>query len=241
MSDCVRWMTRNDTVTPANSSGCNSFPSPSPSTGTTGTGTPNPASFTVQQATALFWKVKNWTLASSAILTGSGGTPNAFTNGVMTPNAANPTTVSQLYDQTFPTHEWSTGTGGVNLFDITMGACTDWVNSSLTGVWPRLVMTASGLVDLDGSAFCPFAFDKTTLGTPKGPMGGTITLVANDVSYAIVTDLYYDDSAIIAAGASFTPGAWSLTGTDYWPFASLAAATPIYSTSSGISLQPPTN
>lgn len=238
MSDCVRWLTWNDTVTPANSSACNGFPSPTPFTGTTGTGTPNPAQFTLQQAGALFWKVKNWTLASSGVLHGSSGTPNSFSNGMMTPNAANPATEKNLYDHAFPTHEWAIGTAAVNLFDFTMGACTDWVNSSPTSVWPRLVMTASGLADLDGSAFCPFFFDTTGHATAK-VMSGVITLVAADISYNISVDLYYDDTSIILAGGSFTPGPWSLTATDYWPFASLAAGTPIYNTATGFSLQPP--
>lgn len=239
MSDCVRFLTFNDTATPANSSGCNGFAWPTPYSGTTGTGTPNPLQCTLQQSVAIWWKVRNWTLASSCVVTGALGTTNSFTNGVLNPNSANPATEKNLYDHAFPTHEWSNGASGVNTFDITLGTPSDWVNLSPTSVWPFLRMIASGLQDLDGPGFCSIAFDKSALITPKGPMSGSIILVAADISYTLPVDLYYDDSSVIIGGGTFTPGAWSLTATDYWPFASLAAGTPIYSASTGFSLQPP--
>lgn len=241
MSDCVRFMTFNDTGAPANSSGCNGFAWPTPATGTTGTGTTNPASFTLQQAVALWWKVKNWTLASSCVVNGSAGTPNSFVNGVLNINASNPTTEKNLYDHAFPVHEWGNGTSGVNVFDISLLSPPNWVNNG-TGVWPALNLSATGLVDLDGSAFCPINFSTgPPLVSPSGPMTGTIVLVAADTSYNISADLYYDDSLLILAGASFTPGPWTLTATEYWPFAALADGSPIYDVSSGFSLQNPAN
>lgn len=230
MSDNVRFLTVNDTVTPANSSGANGFPSPF-GTGPTGTGTQNPVKVSLSDAVKWWWRVKNWKLQPSTWSV-TDDTPNTFTltTGDMIPGVGNATRELDLINPNAAAHNFgiSSASSQINLFiDESVGGQIQ--DADFSHVWPELRLPTSFLGD--SGKEIDFAFDQSILGTVTGHFAGSID------GYAV--DIYYDASSTHIT--SFTVGNMDFVPVEYWPYAALSDGSPIYNTSSGAQLQAPEN
>lgn len=232
MSDNVRFLTTNDTVTPANSSGANGFPFPY-GTGPTGTGTQNPVKVTLPDACKWWWRVKNWALQPSTwSVTDDEPATYGFAAGNMMPDIDNATRELDLINTGFVHRFLLQGTGS-QLSQVNLGVDEDFPlsiqDSDFIHVWPtlRLITTFLGA----GGAEIDFSFDPSLLGTVTGHFAGSID------GYAV--DIYYDASN--SHITSFTVGNMDFVPVEYWPYASLKDGSPIYNTSTGAQLQDPAN
>lgn len=241
MADTVRFMTWNDTVTPANSSGANGFPTPFIAGGGS---FPYATAMTFDEAIKLFWRVKEWSLSTDGAVTASGIT-TTLPNGVLTGGAVQDggfvmTSEIQHVNQALSgpgvqcTKDATSANGDSHAsFGFFIDGVTNAPVVHTTGgnFYPPFFVggvtrTASGE---------PIAADLAVTNDPGGTPKGSITATIDGIPFT----LYYD--YVLDPGASFTLTHFDLTPASYWPYAALADGTPIYNTSTGAQLQAPTN
>lgn len=225
MSDCVRFGTTNDTVTPANSSGFNGFTFPYQTSGTTGAGSPAPVGFTFQEAKKIWDRVKNWQFSSTCTMVVSGVT-YSFTTQTLAPNSGNAARELDLIKN---------GTlrdfGGTD--SVQFNIATPFINTANTEFGTIFPAIGLGAALTGGGTVVSFSTIDT--GSSDGVFNGLID--GNNVSI-----YYYLGSP---PPGTFTPGNMILTPIEYWPYAGSAGGlfpgSPIYNTSTGIAIIPPTS
>jgi len=224
MSDCVRFGTTNDTVTPGASSGFNGFTFPYQTSGTTGPGTSNPVGFTFQEIKRIWDRVKNWQFSSTCSMVVS-GTTYTFSTQTLTPNSGNASTELDLIKN--GTLRDFGGTDSLQFQITTPFINTD--NTEFGTIYPDIIFS---VVLSGGGSVVSFSLINT--GTPDGSFTGQIDGVD-------MTVYYYFGSP---PPDTFTPGNMILTPIEFWPYAGSAGGTnpgdPIYDTTDDSQLLPPT-
>lgn len=227
MSDAVHFATRNDTMTPANSSGFNGFAYPF-TTGSTGAGTANPLNMTFPEAVKHWWRVRNyavsavtpWTLTSAGITyTFSGGNLSVITGPSRELDFLNQR--NQLWGETTATE--SAGLSFV--LDPSLFFPTGYIRGAGTTLWPALIISGN-ISNPFGTSFVNFGNFQTS---------GSFNVSIDGMSF---TTGY--DSTSVLPGDSFTVGDLVFTAIEYWPYAA-ADGSAIYDTTTGVALQNPRN
>lgn len=238
MADRVRFLTRNDTVTPANSSGANGFSFPS----YTGPGAEDELPFTIEaltleEAIRWRWRVKNW-----EVTTDFQAGDLALPSGDMTP-----TSIEREEDLIGITH---------NAFEVVGGGeeSTAFVTLWLFGPPPESYPFSIGSVSRSGSDYRPFVQISGAI-IPFGsefsedlsfhtdpaaidlfaPVQGEITALIDGKEIP----LYYSQN-FIGEAPVFTITQLEFTPVEFWPYAA-AGGSPIYNTTTGAQLQDPRN
>lgn len=216
MGDCVRYLTKNDTVTPANSSGCNGFCFPF--TYTAGGTGHNPEVVSIQQCKKWYSRVKNWSLSTDAAIVDAFG--NAFSmggGGTMTPNVLNATTELQLINP-----------GRIRNFGFTSGSNDNADVSFVTNI-----------IKDTGDLYPGFDGISSISGTGPGSGQMLIYMYDNGAGLPGITGnvdgisipIFYDTTTFPIT--SFTLSTWSLTPVEYWPYGQHSNGAAIYDTSTG--------
>lgn len=233
MADNVRFLTWNDTGTPANSSGANGFPAAFLSGGGT---FPYATAFTLAELIKLFWRVKEWSLSTDGSVTASGVT-TTIPNGLMTGGAINSsgsamTAELQHVAQAIPGPGISATNTGSSANGTSAASLGMFVDGSTNA--PVIYQTGSNLFPaffVSGSAQTnpgePIAATLTVVNNPAGGPTGSITATIDGISFT----LYY--STNLDPGATFTLTHFDLTPASYWPYATLSTGAPVYNTSTG--------
>lgn len=227
-ADCVRFMTTNNTVTPADSSGADAFPFPSPA----GTDADHPLAVTVKQdAIGWWWRIKNWSIASTWSAT-FGATVATFTNGAMD-NSTNAIAVANLWPTSplanhyfaFPAN--ANSSGAMNLFTVP-GATPCFLNAGVYS--PAMALTSPSGPTItrlfDGPNYVQFDFNPANLTNVTGSF--TATVDGYDVT------CYYD--ATTSPPTSFSVGTLDFVPVEYWAYAQLIDGLAVYSTVTGLVL-----
>lgn len=232
MSDTVRFMTRNDTGTPANSSGANAFAYPFV-TGSTGTGTANPLQMTLANAVKYWWRVRNYSVSSITPWTlTSAGTTYTFAGGNLT-IITGPTTELDFVNQGDQQWGETTSTESAGLRFILNPSVLPPngyipVASPSTDVFPCLLISGS-ISNPTGTSFVNFGNFQTS---------GSFNVSLDGLTFTTG----YDSTGVLP-GDTFTVGDLVFTPIDYWPYAQLSNGLPVYDTSTGLVLpgRDPTN
>lgn len=222
MSDTVRFMTVNDTATPAKSSGANGFPFPA----NAGSDADHPLAISIpDDAFKFWWRVKNWSLSSSWSCT-DGTTTATFTNGIMTPSGA--TTELDLIDPNSPHNfgfPFSTTSAGLLSIYTPAGVAAPqcFLNAGVYN--PYLSLSGNGITTQlnAGTTFVRFAFNQADLTNLTGSFVATLD------SYDVTC--YYD--ATTSPPSNFTPGNMDFTPTAFWPYAQYVNNLPVYNATTG--------
>jgi len=244
MGDNVRFLTTNDTATPANSSGANGFPIPFV-TGTPGAGTPWPLKVPFDEAIKLYWRVKNWQLSTDLVVTldaeGAFGGPYTYSavSGTCTIGGVNPP-ARELdltgYEGYVQVNFGTGGTGNFLLLGYSGTQVPTWIqdnpSSNVSDLWPNFEITGT-FGGINGSFTASVQFDTRSdiLSTVSGSF--TATIDGNDVT------VYYDASQNGGGISVVTVDHMDFTPQEFWPYAALDAGGAIYDTSTGAQIQSP--
>lgn len=230
MSDNVILGTINNTVTPSDSSGENGLPFPYDKTGTTGPGTTAPVGMNYQEAMKMWHRIKTFLFSSTWSMVVA-GTTYTFTSG----NMSGATSRNRELDMADAANDLRFDTIGTQAcqFQLT----TPFVNASndeFGTIYPTFtfsinLITPAGI----GTPFIQFVTQDT---------GGSIGNFNADFDGLTLTIYYYFPSG---TPDSFSAGNMLIEAVEYWPYAGsptgLHPGAPIYDTSTGVALIPPTS
>lgn len=220
MGDTVRFGTRNDTVTPANSSGFNGFAYPFV-TGSTGAGTANPLKMTLAQALRQWWRVRNYAVSAVTPWTlTSAGVTYTFAGGdlsVITGPSRELDFVSQGDQQWGETT--TTESAGLRLIlNPVVLPPNGFIPDTGTDLWPCLLIAGS-ISNPTGTSFVNFGNFQTS---------GSFSVTLDGMSF--VTG--YDSSGVLP-GDTFTVGDLAFDAIEYWKYAQLIDGQPVFDTTTG--------
>lgn len=229
MADRVRFMTWNDTGTPALSSGANGFPAPY------NDGSDSTFAYLIAvvftQIIKWYWRVKQWTIsaATMSITAGTGGT--AVTNQVV-PGDFSPLSGSELQlIQQGTQFGFVTGGSAPMEMDLFVGTVAPSIKKSGSTLYPSLAITGTFSADdgLGNIISVSFINDPSLAGAT-----GNFNAMVDGITVAI----YYKVSS--TGTTSYDLSALTIIPKVFWPYGALDGSA-IYDTATGAQLQSPLN
>lgn len=229
MADAVHFLTVNDTVTPANSSGCNGFPTPyvdyDALTAPEKEYYPELNAFT--DLIKWYWRVKNWTVATDLTVDG-----NALAGGTLAIVSGASRERDLLYPDQALVFNLANG-----FFDLTFAF---FVAPTLTSI-PAIGREAAGDLRLGLQFYGTYddgagnSVDFSSVATAVSPVTDSIIINLDNGA-----QLYALNYKIIAGTPAVVNTFFLLDPVLFWPYAALDT-TPIYNTTTGAQLQDPRN
>lgn len=221
MADRVAYLTTQDNMTPANTSGCNTFAIPFD----TVTTVPNyncPIIRSLDFCDDLWWRIKNWAVTTDASIT-QFGTTNTMYNGVLIPDSVNATTELDLELAT-SNHSFSSPSSSTDALTF---ICAQVIGQSSGDLYPQQVLT-SAVVGVGTSSIQFRLFEPDPFLPPAdGSITGTI--------YGQSITVYF---YISGTPDSYTFSSFDLSPVEWWPFKTTTGL-PVWSTTTGAMLNDP--
>lgn len=234
MADRVRFLTWNDTVTPAKSSGGNGFPAPFNATAAVDVYN---TQVTLADCLKWYWRVKEWKVTADLLVTGPGGTAFIVSGQTATVVLGPATELDMIQQGNHWLHN-AMASGGTNPAGATHAALLLFGNGAVSpepaikfdapNHFPWLEVNAIVGTIIDGYV----QFDSIQANV--SPPDGSITAIVD--GYAVT--LYYQSH--LDPGTTLTGSSLVFTPVSYWPYAA-ADGTPIYDSATGAELQDPRN
>lgn len=243
--DRVRFLTWNDTGTPANSSGANGFTTPFLAAG----GALFPAAVPYDQVISWYWRNRLFQIASTDLSITAGALTGSVTTGDMTGgqlNAAGSSMTSEIQHvargANGPRTSGAWGPSGDATGGMTLNLFLDGVNDCPaiyfdgSDYFPVIAITgAFSVIDGGNSITLNFSTDPGSVGgTPDGSFG---------ISFDGIPLVLYYKAVSVSGDGAFSFSDLNLTtstsANSYWTYKNLAGQ-PIYSDTTGSILNDPT-
>lgn len=243
--DRVRFLTWNDTGTPANSSGANGFTTPFLAAG----GALFPLIVPYDQVILMYWRNRLFSITSTDLSLTAGALSGSITTGDMSGgqlNAAGSSMTSEIQhvargangprtSGTWTASGDATGNASLNIFIDGVNDCPA-IYFDGTNYLPAFAITGSIVVDdLGGNSI------QVNFSTDPGSVGGTPDGNFPATFYGLTVTMYYKsnasgDGAFVFSTLVISPS----TSTDsYWAYSNLQGL-PIYDSETGVILNNPT-